>query len=94
MTLGERLARDKGVYPEAKSGRDIPFRIFFSNHWLAGYLIPNSLRLMIGVPGTFLVFWDERFQETICWSSKSWVMYGVGPDLVETLGEWIEAYYE
>jgi len=51
MSLGERVARDKGVYPEARTGWDIPFRIFFSNRWLEGYLLANQLRLMVGVPG-------------------------------------------
>jgi hypothetical protein len=94
MSLGECVARDKGVYPEAKTGWDIPFRIFYSNHCLEGYLIANSLRLMVGVPGMFLVFWNERFHGTICWTSDGWVMAGVDPGLVEVLGDWIEAYYE
>ena len=94
MTLGERVAREKGVYPEARSGFDIAFRIFYASDWLSGYLIANQLLLMVGLPGIFLVYWDERFQGTIGWTSDGWVMVGIEPRLVVALGEWIEVYYE
>jgi hypothetical protein len=94
MTLGERVAREKGIYPEAKRGWDIPFRIYYSKHWLEGYLIASDLKLMIGLPGAFLVYWDERFQGTICWKIDGWEMPGIDPDLVVALGEWIVAYYQ
>jgi hypothetical protein len=94
ITLGERVARDKGVYPEAHAGWDIQFRIYHSNRWLDGYLIPNNLRLMIGLPGSYLVFLDERFQGTLSWTAYGWMMDKTDPDLVVALGEWIVLWYE
>jgi hypothetical protein len=94
MTLGERVAREKGVYPEAHAGWDIQLKIYYKNRWLDGYLIPNSLRLMIGLPGSYLVFWEERFQGTISWTANGWIMAGTDPDLVVALAEWIVLWYE
>jgi hypothetical protein len=95
MTLGERVARDKGVFPQANTGWDIPFRIYYSKEWLEGYLIPNQLRLMIGVPGTFLVFWDGRYRGTLSWTTDKWVIDGgIEQGLAEKLGEWVVLYYE
>jgi hypothetical protein len=94
MTLGERVARERGVYPEAHSGHDIQFKIYISDEWLSGYLIPNGLRLMIGLPGSFLVYWDERFHGTISWTIDGWMMPGTAAELVAALGEWVVIYYQ
>ena len=59
-----------------------------------GHTLANRLRLVVGVPGTFLVYWDERFHGTISWKIDGWVMAGVDPDLVAVLGEWIVVYYQ
>jgi hypothetical protein len=95
MTLGERVARDKGVFPQANSGWDIPFRIYYSKEWLEGYLIANQLRLMVGVPGMLLVFWDERYRGMLTWSSKGWATDGeIEQGLADLLGDWVVLYYE
>jgi len=94
MTLGERVARTKGDYPEAHSGHDIPFKVFYYGQWQDGYMIANKIKLMIGLPGSFLVYWDERYQGTICWSIDGWMMPGIDPQLVGALGEWIASYYQ
>ncbi len=95
MTLGERVAREKGVYPEAHMGCDIPFRIFYSKSWLEGYLLANKIRLMVGVPGTFLVFWDDRYRGTLSWIAEGWKMDGgIENPLAEALGYWVAIYYQ
>src|ERR1700759_5547929 len=88
MTLGERVARDKGVFPQANTGWDIPFRIFYSKEWLEGYMLANQLRLMIGVPGTFLVFWNERYRGMLTWTANGWLMDGgIEQGVSDGLGE-------
>jgi|SRR5450432_2518284 hypothetical protein len=94
MSLAERVARGKGVYPESHTGWDIPFNVRISGRWIIGYLIANDLKLMIGLPGSFLVYWEVRFQGTISWTANGWIMAGTDPDLVVALGEWIVLWYE
>jgi len=95
MTLGERVARDKGVYPEANSGWNIDFKIFYKGKWILGHMLANQLRLMIGMPGSFLVFWDARFQGILSWAADGWLMPMCNDmDLIAMLGEWIEIYYQ
>jgi hypothetical protein len=95
MTLGERVAREKGVFPDSNTGCDIPFRIFYSKKWLEGYLLANQLWLMVGVPGMYLVFWEERYRGLLSWDFKCWAMDGgIELGLVEVLGDWVVMYYE
>lgn len=94
MTLEERVAREKGIYPNAGTGWDIPFRIFYSKKSLEGFLLANHVRHITGVPGTFLVFWDLRFRGVINYTSEGWVMERTDPDLVYALGEWLILYYQ
>jgi len=94
MTLEERVAREKGIYPEAGTGWDIPFLIFYNKKSLAGCLLANQLRHITGVPGTFLVYWDLRFRGVINFTSDGWVMPRQDPDMVYALGEWIVIYYQ
>jgi hypothetical protein len=95
MTLGERVARDKGVFPEAQTGWDIPFRSYYSKRWLEGYLLANQLRLMAGVPGTFLVFWEERFRGLLTWTANGWTMDGgIEQGLTDKQGEWVVLWNE
>ena len=91
MTLEERVARERGMYPDAGTG---PFLIFYNKKSLEGYILANQLRHITGVPGTFLVFWDLRFRGVINYTSDGWVMERQDPDLVYALGSWIELYYE
>jgi hypothetical protein len=95
MTLEERVAREKGMFPQANTDWAIPFRIFCSKEWLEGYFIANLFRLMLGVPGTFLVFWDGQYMGSLSRTTDKWVMDGgIEAGLTETFGEWIELYYE
>ena len=94
MTLEERVARERGMYPDAGTGWDIPFVIWYGKKSLNGFLLANQLRHITGVPGTFLVFWDLRFRGAINYTSEGWEMPRHNPDLVYALGNWIEIYYE
>jgi hypothetical protein len=82
------------MYPDAGTGWDIPFLIFYRKESLDGYLLANQLKHITGVPGTFLVFWDLRFRGVINYTSDGWIMERQDPDLVFALGSWIELYYE
>src|ERR1700710_2817426 len=90
MTLEERVSRAVRVYPDAGTGWDIPFIIFYNKKSLEGYLLANQLRHITGVPGTFLVYWDLRFRGFINYTSEGWVMERQDRNLVAALGAWIE----
>jgi hypothetical protein len=94
MTLEERVAREKGIYPDSGTGWNIPFQIFYSGKSLSGYLIANHVRHINGLPGTFLVYWDLRFRGVINWTSDGWTLERTDSDLVYALGEWITIYYQ
>ena len=95
MTLGERVARDKSVFPKAGTGWDMPIRIYYSKEWLEGYMLANQLRLMVGVPGTFLVYWEERYRGILTWTADKWIMDGgIEQGLANVLGDWVVMYYE
>ena len=95
MSLGERLAREKGIYPDAGTGYDIPFMIFYSNKSQDGFLIANQVRYIAGIPGSFLVYWDLRFRGVINYTSEGWEMQeGHFSELVNALGEWLVLYYQ
>jgi hypothetical protein len=50
---------------------------------------------MVGVPGMFLVFWEERFRGLLTWTANGWVMDGgIEQWLTDKLGEWVVLYYE
>jgi hypothetical protein len=94
MTLEERVAREQGVYPDSGQGWDIPFQIWYGKKSLEGFLLANQLRHIMGLPGTFLVFWDLIFRGVINYTKDGWVMVGQDPDLVYALAEWIVLYYQ
>ena len=95
ISLEERMARDQGSYPDINTGWDITFLIFYgSNKNLSGILLANHVRHIMGLPGTFLVFYDNRFRGVINWTSHGWEMKFHNPELVFALGEWIELYYQ
>jgi len=79
MTLGERVAREKGIYPEAKGGWDISFRIFYSRQWLEGYLIANHLQLMIAYQALFWFTGMKGFKDL----STGKLMGGKWPGLIQ-----------
>ena len=95
MSLGERVAREKGIYPDAGTNYDIPFMIFYSNKSQDGYLIADQIPHITGVPGTFLVYWDNRFRGVVNYTFEGWEMDGGhSRELVVALGEWIVIYYQ
>lgn len=94
MTLEEKVSRQVGVYPDAGTGWDIPFMIWYNRKNLEGYLLANQLRHISGLPGKFLVYWDLRFRGVIHYTNDGWEMPRQDPDMVQALGEWIELYYE
>ncbi len=95
MSLGERVARDKGIYPDTGNGWDIPFMVYYAKRSLDGYLLANHVRHITGVPGTFLVYWELRFRGVIHYTSDGWEMTGGHDrDLVYALGQWIVLYYQ
>jgi hypothetical protein len=50
---------------------------------------------MVGVPGIFLVFWDERYRGMLTWTAKGWIMDGgIEQGLTNALGEWIVIYFQ
>jgi hypothetical protein len=94
MSLEEKIAREKGLYPDSNTGWNIPFMIWYGKKSLEGFLLANQLRHITGVPGTFLVYWDLRFRGVINYTSDGWEMPRQDPDMVEALGEWIVLYYQ
>lgn len=93
ISLEERWARDNGTYPDINTGWDIAFIIFYSKKSLTGILPANHVRHIMGLPGTFLVYYDNRFRGVINWTSDGWEMKHSEPEMVFALGEWIELYY-
>jgi len=81
------------MYPDAGTGWDILFMIFYNKKSLEGYLLSNQLRHITSVPGTFLVCWELRFRGVINYTSEGWEMPRQDPVLVYALGNWIELYY-
>jgi hypothetical protein len=80
MTLEERISREKGIYPESGTSWDIPFQIFYSKKSLDGFLLANQVRHIVGLPGSFLVYWELRFRGVIMWTAKEWVMERTDPE--------------
>jgi hypothetical protein len=93
LSLGERAARSDGIYPSANEGWEIPFSIQIKSHCYTGTLLPNHHRLMIGLPGSFLVFWSGSFRGVINWSIKGWTAETMDVDLVQALGDYIQLWY-
>ena len=95
QSLEERRARERGCYPDINTGWDIPFIIFYLNKSLSGILLANHVRHIMGVPGTFLVYYDNRFRGVINWTSDGWEMAkSFEEDFVFALGEFIQSYYQ
>jgi hypothetical protein len=74
---------------------NVPISLDFKGKHLTGVADPVDANPKHGIPTSYIIYIHGKFLGTLHCESKGWSMdRPVDADLVETLGEYIHAWYE
>lgn len=71
----------------------IPFTITVKGALISGHLIATGQKMPSGILDAYLVHMPHEPPMQITFIDGQWRMLKVAPEIVQTLGDWIEAYY-
>lgn len=75
--------------------QNVPIHLDFKGRHLTGVADPIDANSKQGIPGAFIIYIHGKFLGTLHCDKKGWSMdRPVDADLVESLGEYIHAWYE
>ena len=75
--------------------QNVPIRINFKGRTITGVADPVDTSTEDGVPRTLIIYLHGKFLGTLECSSEGWRLdRPTDPDLVETIGDYLQAWYE
>lgn len=75
--------------------QNVPIHLDFKGRRLTGVADPIDANSQQGIPTSYIVYIQGKFLGTLYCQKEGWVMdRPVDSDLVESLGEYIHAWYE